>query len=641
MKKILLFSLILFSFNMVSAQSVRTLLFEEFTQASCPPCEATTPALTQRLEANHGKYVEIRYQTSWPGVDPMNADNPAEVQARVEYYGVSGVPSPWLEGSAAEGGVFPELLNQAEIEENYALTSPVLVNVSHELSADEATINVTVQVINEGTADYDLGNDYLRVALIEELISWDTPPGSTSITDYEAVLKTFFTTPAGMEMPAVAAGETWEMTWTDLAMPTTIYDINTIATIAFIQNDDNRQVVNAATTNPKDLVDDVFDLAAVNATENNGGLCDFEISPVVTVVNSGTATMENYSVSLIINDVEIATLDNPGAIEALTSMDIAFDTYTVDPGSSVVGFVVDAEEDAIVEYNNTSAGLAIGKAGPATDDFSKDFESVALGFAPEGMISETPTGIFTVSNALLGGASPLGGYGESDVSARVNFFQWNPATASSSTGFMVVADQLQIESDFSSVTFDYAFTTWGSSNDGMAVQVSTDCGDSFTTEWEASGSALATAPELNSNTGGFLPGSDQWETVNVDLSEYEGEAVLIRFFFTSGWGDMMYIDNINAFGVSAIDDLETDESLTVYPNPVTDLLNINVTSNSQDDINLRVINLLGQTMKVERVAENHSGTSTYNLNTSDLEAGIYNLYFQMGDKEVVRRIVVQ
>ena len=78
MKKTLLFAALLSASFMGFSQSQRTVFIEEFTQASCPPCETTTPALNAVIETNAEKIVQIRYQTSWPGVDPMNADNPTK-----------------------------------------------------------------------------------------------------------------------------------------------------------------------------------------------------------------------------------------------------------------------------------------------------------------------------------------------------------------------------------------------------------------------------------------------------------------------------------------------------------------------------------------------------------------------------------
>lgn len=102
MKKNLLWAaLIGFAGSAVAQQ--RLVLLEHFTQASCAPCAVQNPALKVILDANPDKIVAIKYQTSWPGVDPMNAANPTDVAARVQYYTVTGVPNSVMDGNFYKG----------------------------------------------------------------------------------------------------------------------------------------------------------------------------------------------------------------------------------------------------------------------------------------------------------------------------------------------------------------------------------------------------------------------------------------------------------------------------------------------------------------------------------------------------------
>ena len=104
MKKIYLIVATLTVAVAVNAQSQRLVLAEEFTQASCGPCASQNPAFNTLIAANSTKIITIKYQTSWPGVDPMNAQNPTQVQTRVNYYAVSGVPDGEIGGNSLSGG---------------------------------------------------------------------------------------------------------------------------------------------------------------------------------------------------------------------------------------------------------------------------------------------------------------------------------------------------------------------------------------------------------------------------------------------------------------------------------------------------------------------------------------------------------
>ena len=86
MKKITLILAIVMAGSSAFAQSQRLVLFEEFTQASCPPCATTNPGLNAMLDAHPSEVVSIKYQTDWPGNDVMNVHNPSEVQTLVRFF---------------------------------------------------------------------------------------------------------------------------------------------------------------------------------------------------------------------------------------------------------------------------------------------------------------------------------------------------------------------------------------------------------------------------------------------------------------------------------------------------------------------------------------------------------------------------
>src|SRR5689334_7819656 len=120
MKK--LFTLIgLFISSMSLFASQRLVMVEEFTNASCPPCAAQNPGFNALLDANPTKVVALKYQTNWPGVDPMNAQTQSlGVGTRVTYYGVTGVPHGVVDGVAIPNtcGYYvgaPHCLTQAQI----------------------------------------------------------------------------------------------------------------------------------------------------------------------------------------------------------------------------------------------------------------------------------------------------------------------------------------------------------------------------------------------------------------------------------------------------------------------------------------------------------------------------------------------
>ena len=110
------------------AQTQRTVLLEHFTQASCGPCATYNPAIEALINANPGKIIALKHQTSWPGVDPMNAQNPTQVATRVSYYSVTGVPNSVIDGNYYNG--HPASVNQAMVDGAYAVPAPFSLSTS-------------------------------------------------------------------------------------------------------------------------------------------------------------------------------------------------------------------------------------------------------------------------------------------------------------------------------------------------------------------------------------------------------------------------------------------------------------------------------------------------------------------------------
>lgn len=232
-----------------NAQSQRMVLVEEFTQASCGPCAAANPALNTLLSNNvlTAKAVSIKYQTSWPGVDPMNAQYPSAVAARVSYYSCQSVPYVIQDGVAVTGANYtgyPGNLTQTKINNEYAVPSPFTVNVSHYLDSDQDSIFITATVT--ASQAYTAGG-YLRchIVLVEKHIDFASAPGSNGETDFYMVARRMYPSQTGTSMP---------MSWTagddstvniKAALPSYIYDINQLAVVCFVQDNTTKAVMQA------------------------------------------------------------------------------------------------------------------------------------------------------------------------------------------------------------------------------------------------------------------------------------------------------------------------------------------------------------------------------------------------------------
>ncbi|MFY7668401.1 MAG: PKD domain-containing protein, partial [Crocinitomicaceae bacterium] len=100
----------------------------------------------------------------------------------------------------------------------------------------------------------------------------------------------------------------------------------------------------------------------------------------------------------------------------------------------------------------------------------------------------------------------------------------------------------------SQLQFDVAYAPYNATSfDGLEVLVSTNCGSTWTSVYMKSNTTLATAA---ATTTAFVPTAAQWRTETVNLTPYVGNSkVIVSFKNLSGYGNNLYVDNINLTGV--------------------------------------------------------------------------------------------
>ena len=75
----------------------------------------------------------------------------------------------------------------------------------------------------------------------------------------------------------------------------------------------------------------------------------------------------------------------------------------------------------------------------------------------------------------------------------------------------------------------------------------------------------------------------------------------------------------------------------IYPNPTTDFISVNIKAKSTDEIEVRIINSLGQ----EVFSTHLKGQKQYdiNKNTKDWESGIYYVSIESNDEILSKKII--
>ncbi len=235
-----LFLFLFLTLHLLQAQSQRLILVEEFTQASCPNCALANPRFDSLLARDSAEAVSIKYQTSWPGVDPMNAQNPTDVASRVAYYGISGDPDALMDGMDYSN---PSNIVQATLDHESVVTSPFTMQLVHWLNAANDSVYVSCQITC--TQNATLTTPRLRMALTEKTISFATPPGSDGEKVFYNVMRKMIPAESGTALPAVwVPGQSKTISY-GIKIPAYIYQQSQLATVAWIQDDASKTVIQA------------------------------------------------------------------------------------------------------------------------------------------------------------------------------------------------------------------------------------------------------------------------------------------------------------------------------------------------------------------------------------------------------------
>lgn len=338
------------------AQSPKMIMVEEGTQASCPPCFFQNPPFDALLDANASKVVVLKYQVSWPGFDQMNLDNPTEVADRVAYYGFGGVPSGLVNGveiandCAAYPGA-PMCLDQADVDAASLGTSDFDLDISAEFNNGILEISGSLTATAAVTGDLKL-----RIALTEQTVSSiDAPGGNNGETEFRHVFKKFIPGSAGITLSnSWNVGDTYTINETFNASTLTIYQFAELEVVAFVQNDDNKEILQAA----KDQSVPITLSFENNATAVSATVADAvcsgvqSIAPEILIQNGGNATLTSADIVYSVNGGADETFNWTGSVATLGTEEITLPAYAFTATTSNTLTVSIQNPNGVTDENN-------------------------------------------------------------------------------------------------------------------------------------------------------------------------------------------------------------------------------------------------------------------------------------------------
>jgi hypothetical protein len=642
-----LFTLVLAAAGTLAvAQVPRMALYEEFTGENCPPCAATNPGLDAMLAlpTNASKVIPIKWQVPIPSA-PSNTwslyrTNESEIRWRYlgsgYGYGISSAPSGKMDGQDVTvfgaASNHPANLNATHISNAQAVTTPFGITLTPVYNP--AMTSATVGVVINAASAVTTTNSIFRLCLIERHIEFPTAPGTNGEKEFQnVVIRSYPTTTSGTVTTGMgtAIPNTWTAGQTHTlsivcAIPTYVRDLAELAFVGFIQDDANKKVWQAARSAQPSIPNDIkFNSLTINAVS-----CTTGITPTLNVANNGTTAITALTITPFINGVAQPVYTVATSIAGSATAAIALPTYTAGSGSNTFSVNISGVSGGDINLANNKGSQIFALvqnyvAGPITQTFAP------TGTLPANWFISNPNGgpsYFTVNNSV--GLSGAG-------SVKYDFYN-NSATNTSEDLYLPPVNLSAMANN--SITFDVAYTNYSGENDRLEVKVSTNCGSTWTTIYNKSGSTLQTAPTTTAN---FTPNASQWrnEVAALPAPANNNSTVLIKFTVTNQYGNNLYIDNVNVNNLTTVgikNEAIAANKVELFPNPANASTNLFVNSNSNVKATVSIMNLLGQVVSQKQVNLTE-GDNNITINTSELASGVYNVVLQ-GEQTVTKKLTV-
>lgn len=380
------------------------------------------------------------------------------------------------------------------------------------------------------------------------------------------------------------------------------------------------------------LSNDIALVSINNEPTDFNFVCDEDPKVInVTILNSGIEPQSDFILRYqvdgepAVEEVYTLTLNSGQQTDFEFSVPLVLTTsgeYTLTASVELAGDQNTNNDDEVLNFYSASEAVSL--------DFTEDFET--NGFPPPGWIILNPDNDDTWEERV----GITGSDGNSTTASFVNNYSYD-ADGEEDAFLTEIFDLTNVTSAL--LSFDLAKAQYSATfSDAMRVEISTDCGETFTTIYEKSGLDLSTMPSYI--TSNWTPtAASNWRTEEVDLGAYLGENVQVKFININGFGNSTYIDNINMEGVLNVRDLNQN-SFALYPNPAGDRFYLSFKDIPESDLEVVITNTLGQKVYQSKSISLDGNNST-SFNISSYSSGLYFVSVKQNNISQIKKLVIK
>jgi len=390
--------------------------------------------------------------------------------------------------------------------------------------------------------------------------------------------------------------------------------------------------------------DKEIDLLAQSIEAPITRVCTSELSPRMTIYNLGTRDITSFKVSYKINNGNEVSQTWTGTLQSSKTVNITFPDTTLTAGAYSISFIVtepNGQNDEDITNNTISKSFTIG-SGLSGFPLKEGFESTV---PSAGWSINNPDGNITWAKSNYG-QGKSGNY-----SIYINNYEYDPGEFNVDQGEkddLILPSVDLSNADQANLSFAIAaaqYSALSSTNehwDTLRVLVSVDCGQTYQTVYEKFKETLVTVS--GALTTFYTPKTADWRTDIISLNAFKGyENVQVVFRNISNWENNIYLDDINISmqpnASTGIKNMDLLSGITIYPNPTSGLVSVEIRNYPQGLRQIEWINSLGQVVVDQ---QRISAEGVYQFNLSDLPGGLYMARFIFEDgQQLAKKVIVR
>lgn len=184
------------------------------------------------------------------------------------------------------------------------------------------------------------------------------------------------------------------------------------------------------------------------------------------------------------------------------------------------------------------------------------------------------------------------------------------------------------------LTFDVSYARFNATlSDTLRVDISTDCGSTWVPSgYQKDGLTLST---VGDNTNSWVPVlATDWRNDTINLSSWLGAEILMRFVNINGFGNNLYIDNVNVDATVGVEQIDHLGVISVYPNPSAGLFNLELKGVEAKQVSYTLTDLEGRMITSQRINAGNNYRGIIDLRQVPQGAYLLRLASEKGNRTV-------